>query len=177
MNLIVAGSSVVCAGLLVLLVVLVRKNTRGRSRLPVTAAWIDELSVERYRPMMRLLDNQDVEFLRCQPGFTAGMIKRLRAQRAMIFGEYLRCLRDDFQRVCFALKLLMLQSRRDRPDLAAALVRQQMLFTVAMVQARIRLLLYRAGICGVDVSDLVQIFDGMRLELRSLVPSTAGAAA
>jgi hypothetical protein len=105
------------------------------------------------------------------------MIRRLRSQRAMIFGEYLRCLRDDFQRVCAALKLVMLQSRHDRPDLAAALLRQQALFSAAMLQARVRLILYRAGVCGVDVSELVQIFDGMRLELRGLVPSTASLAA
>ena len=30
---------------------------------------------------------------------------------------------------------------------------------------------YRFGLCGVDVTELVRIFDAMRLELRSLVPS------
>jgi hypothetical protein len=177
MNLILIGSLTASAALIILLILLVRKNSPGQASLPVTAAWIDELSVERYRPMMRLLDHRDVEFLRSQPGFTPGMLRRLRAQRALIFREYLRCLSEDFHRVCAALKLLMLQSRHDRPDLAAALLRQQTLFWGAMLQARFRLVLYRAGLGGVDVSELVQIFDGMRIELRSLVPATMGAPA
>ena len=56
-----------------------------RQQLPVTAEWIDELSIERYRPMMRLLDSGDIEFLRAQPGFTPKMVTKLRAQRCQIF--------------------------------------------------------------------------------------------
>jgi hypothetical protein len=37
----------------------------------------------------------------------------------------------------------------------------------------LRLFLYRWGLCGVDVTDLIKIFDVMRLELRRLVPATA----
>ena len=59
-NLFVGGSVGVCAGLIVLLFILIRKNSPAQPILPVTAAWIDELSVERYRPMMRLLDSRDV---------------------------------------------------------------------------------------------------------------------
>jgi hypothetical protein len=33
------------------------------------------------------------------------------------------------------------------------------------------------GLCGVDVAGLVNIFDSMRLELRTLVPSAAAMAA
>ena len=65
----------------------------------------------------------------------------------------------------------MLQSRRDRPDLAATLMRQQLLFACGVLTVQFRLVLYRFGFCGVDVTDLVRIFDSMRLELRSLVPS------
>jgi hypothetical protein len=36
-----------------------------------------------------------------------------------------------------------------------------------------RLLLYRWGVCSVDVTSLVRIFESMRLELRSLVPAQA----
>jgi hypothetical protein len=67
----------------------------------------------------------------------------------------------------------MLQSSFDRPDLAAAVLRQEMLFAVAMYQVQIRLMFYRAGIGGVDATEVVRIFEGLRLELRSLVPSVA----
>jgi hypothetical protein len=172
MNLIVLGSIAASAVLVFILWRLVRKNSH-RPSLPTTAAWIDELSIERYRPMMRLLNTRDIEFLRSQPGFSAGMIRTLRAERARLFRTHLNCLRADFQRVCTALKLVMLHSTFDRPDLAAAVLRQEMLFAVAMYQVQIRLLLYRAGIGGVDATELVRIFEGLRLELRSLVPSVA----
>jgi hypothetical protein len=42
-----------------------------------------------------------------------------------------------------------------------------------MVLVGLRLFLYRWGLCGVDVTSLVQIFDTTRLELRRLVPATA----
>jgi len=137
----------------------------------VTAEWIDELSIERYRPMMRLLDGEDLEFLGSQPGFAPRMAAKLRLQRCQIFRGYLRCLNLDFKRVCTALKVLMLQSRHDRPDLASALVRQQLMFAFGMTMVQSRLFLYRWGVCGVDVTSLVKIFEAMRLELRSLVPA------
>jgi len=158
--------------LAVALFLLVRRVAFNGSSLPLTAEWIDELSIERYRPMMRLLDGDDLEFLRTQPGFSSRMASKLRAQRCQIFRGYLRCLSGDFQRVCAAIKILMLQSPQDRPDLAGVLVQQQMMFTCGMGLVYFRLFLYRWGLGGVDVTSLVKNFDLMRLELRSLVPAT-----
>jgi hypothetical protein len=67
----------------------------------------------------------------------------------------------------------MLQSRDDRPDLAQALLRQQLNFEGSVLMIQFRLLLYRWGVCSVDVTSLVRIFESMRLELRSLVPAQA----
>lgn len=171
MEYVLAISIVTFLALAVALFLLVRKLTFNGSSLPLTAEWIDELSIERYRPMMRLLDGADVEFLKSQPGFTPRMAAKLRIQRCQIFRGYLRCLNSDFQRVCAAIKILMLQSREDRPDLAGLLVQQQMRFACGMGLVQSRLFLYRWGICGVDVMSLVKNFDLMRLELRSLVPA------
>ena len=172
MEYVLAISIVTFLALAVALFLLVRKLTFNGSSLPLTAEWIDELSIERYRPMMRLLDGADLEFLRSQPGFTPRMATKLRIQRCQIFRGYLRCLNGDFQRVCAAIKILMLQSRQDRPDLAGLLVQQQMRFACEMGLVYFRLVLYRSGVCGVDVTGLVKNFDLMRLELRSLVPAT-----
>ena len=154
-------------------IVLARKLAFTDTSLPLTAEWIDDLSIERYRPMMHLLDGGDAQFLRSQPGFTPGLATKLRIERCQVFRGYLRCLRTDFQRVCAALKLLMLHSREDRPDLAGVLVHQQLMFECGMFLVGFRLFLYRWGLCGVDVTDLVKIFDVMRLELRRLVPAGA----
>jgi hypothetical protein len=139
--------------------------------LPVTAEWIDDLSTDRYRPMMRLLDSRDIEFLRSQTGFTPKMESRMRAQRCQIYRGYLRCLNMDFQRVCTALKLVLVQSEQDRPDLSSVLLQNQILFATGLLAVHFRLILYGWGICTVDADGLMRIFDGMAIELRHLVPA------
>jgi hypothetical protein len=140
--------------------------------LPVTLDWLEEFSPERYQPMLRLLNPQDLDFLRSQPGFTRKMERGFRRQRCEIFRGYLIQLEGDFQRVCTALKLVMVQSNTDRPDLAATLLRQQVWFKAGMLAVHFRLLLYGCG-GTVEVAGLLKLFDGMRLELRSLVPASA----
>jgi len=127
--------------------------------------------------MMRLLDSSDIAFLRSQAGYTPKMESRLRAQRCQIFRGYIRCLDKDFRQVCTALKLVLVQSQHDRPDLSAVLVHHQVMFASGLLAVYFRLFLYRWGICTVDVTALVQIFDVMRLELRNLVPAAMPAGA
>jgi hypothetical protein len=171
-ELLTIGAATVAATLLIALTMLIRKGFGGKN-LPVTSEWIDDLSLERYRPMLRLLDGSDIEFLKAQPGFTPEMATRLLAQRIQIFRGYLRALEADFNRVCAALKLVMLHSKRDRADLAQVLVRQQIHFACGVWAVQMRLFLYRWGLCGVDVSGLVKMFDSLRLELRSVIPSVS----
>jgi hypothetical protein len=168
---IIVISIVVLAALILATVAVLRKLDSPNRSLPVTAEWIDELSIDRYRPAMRLLDSRDIEFLRSQAGFTPKMEAKLRAQRCQIFRGYLRCLDMDFQRVCMALKLVLLHSEQDRPDLSALLVHHRIMFATGLLAARFRLFLYRWGICTVDVTSLLRIFDVMRIELRTLVPA------
>ena len=163
--------AVILAALLLAVVTVLRKLGSADRTLPVTAEWIDELSTDRYRPMMRLLDASEIDFLRSQGGFTTKKESKLRAKRCQIFRGYLRCLEVDFQRVCTALKIVLVQSEQDRPDLSAILVHHQIMFATGLLAVHFRLFLYRLGICTVDVDSLVQIFDVMRIELRNLVPS------
>jgi hypothetical protein len=166
-----AFSLVAALALITVLAYLIRKVGSAGKNLPVTSEWIDDLSLDRYRPMLRMLDGSDIAFLRSQPGFTPDMGRKLRTQRTQIFRGYLRSLETDFGRVCAAIKLVMLQSKYDRPELAETLLRQQVTFACAMVSVRGHLFLYRMGVSGVEVSKLVNIFDSMRLELRTMLPA------
>lgn len=177
MNLPIVVSLLAALALLWALAYLSRKVGFGNKDLPVTSEWIDDLSLDRYRPMLRMLDGGDIAFLRNQPGFTPAMAKKLRAQRTKIFRGYLRSLETDFGRVCAAIKVIMLQSKHDRPELAEALIRQQVTFACAMLSVRAHLFLYSMGVCGVEVSKLVKTFDSMRLELRTLIPTSGQMAA
>src|SRR5579862_1000154 len=75
-----------------------------------------EERVQNYTPMLRLLDPEDLRFLRSQPGFTHKMERRLRQQRAALFSLYLGSLEADFHDACRALKVVMVQSATDRHD-------------------------------------------------------------
>src|SRR6202453_363621 len=161
MNFVIVLSLSVVLAVAAALAYLIRKIGSSGNGLPVTSEWIDDLSLDRYRPMLRMLDGSDIAFLRSQPGFTPDMARKLRTQRTQIFRGYLRNLETDFGRVCAAIKVVMLQSQHDRPELAEALVRQQITFACAMLSVRARVFLYSLGVCGVEVSKLVKIFDSM----------------
>ena len=166
---VILAASLVGVGLVVVLVNLAH-HFFSPSSLPVTAEWIEGLSIDRYRPMLRLLDSSDLGFLRAQPGFKPQMETRLRIQRCRLFRDYLRNLEQDFRRISTALKILMVQSAQDRPDLASVLLRNQMTFAYGMMMVQCQLWCYRYGLGTVDIAGLLKLFDGMRLELRTLVP-------
>jgi hypothetical protein len=150
--------------LVVALGVVIRRAAFSYNRLPVTAEWIADLSDNRRPPVLLLPRGVDRR--------TAAQLRR---QRCLLFKDYLQRLQDDFGRAALALKLLMLQSQRDRPDLAAALLHHQLAFGWGMLSARTRLLLYRWGAGPVDVSGLLRAFDAVSTELRAALP--AGVAA
>jgi len=124
----------------------------------------------RYRVIERLLNESEYRFLRSHPAWNSRMEKNLRKDRTKIFRGYLHELSGDFHQICKAVKLLMVTSRIDRPDLAKALIKQQFGFAMAMTVVEFRLILYRSGWTGVsvDVGDLVRSVDAVRVQLQSL---------
>ena len=177
MSIVIAVALLACLGIGAGLVFAVRRLACPAVALPATLDWIDELSTERYRPMLRLLSGDEMRFLSSQPGVSPKLAAQFRRQRCEIFRGYLRSLSRDYSRVSIALKLVMVQANTDRPDLAAALVRSRVAFTFALLSAYAHLTLYSAGLGTVNVSELLRLFDGMRLELRTLVPCDMASAA
>ena len=171
----VATATILLMSVVVLL--LVRRLGGDRHVLPVTTEWLNELSTERYRPMLRMLEETDFRFLRAQAGYTPEMAKRMRCQRAQAFRGYLQMLEGDFDRVSAALRLILAHSEIDRPELASLLLQRRLRFTFALAAVQFRVVLFRLGATGVDVSGLIQLLDGMRLDLRSLVPAPSAVAA
>jgi len=151
----------------------VRKVASPKTTHPVTAEWIEELSNDHYRPMLRLLDGEDLQILRSQPGFGPEQVRAFRRDRARIFREYLNRLNTDFACVSMALKIVMLQSEQDRPELASTLFRYQVRFAAGMISVQARLILFEAGVGTIHVDNLLGMFDMMRLQLRQMVPESA----
>jgi hypothetical protein len=139
--------------------------------------WTGDLSVERYRPMLRLLNGDDFRFLRTQPGVTPALINRLRKQRCQVFRGYLRCLQEDFALASDALIMVMVQSQSDRRDLIPTLIGSRLKFAAAIFRVRCRLVLYRWNVGQVPVARLVHLFEVLQLELLASTPTEDGHAA
>ncbi len=171
MNVIIGTSIFICLALGLCLWRLACRVALRAEELPVTTDWIDELSLERYRPMLRLLAEDDIRLLKQRPGCTRRMVAKFRAQRCSIFISYLRLMQADFGRISTALKIILAQSQQDRPDLASSLIRSQITFGYGIAVVQFRVLLFRWGFGPVEVAGLVKVFEGMRLQLRMQCPA------
>jgi len=177
MDFILGLAAFVCLAVGVALAFLFRRLMTGPKSLPVSVDWIHDLSIARYRPMERLLSEDDYRFLAGQPGFDGRMLRRIRSERRRVFRGYLACLSRDFSLVGAALRLMMMHSTQDRPDLAGILYKQQALFAFGMLAIQGRLVLHACGLGTVDVRGLVRAMESMRLELRQMIPAEGAAAA
>jgi len=177
MDLILSAVGLLCLAAGVAMAFLFRRLIAGRTTLPVSVDWINDLSAIRYRPMERLLSPEDERFLASQPGSNGKMVRRMRSERRRLFRAYLACLNTDFNRVSAALRLIMTHAAQYRPDLAGILYKQQALFAIGMLNVQWRLALHALGLGTVDVSGLVGAMEFMRLELRQMIPAESAAAA
>ena len=128
-----------------------------------------DYSWRNYKPIQRLLDPADFNYLR-RKGMGADRIRKLRSERRRIYRLCLRSLAADFNQVHRALSLLMVHSHADRPDLAAELARQRFVFYRNLLLVEFRLTLHA---CGVEMPtiDLCAPLAFLQAELQQLSPS------
>jgi len=167
----------VASGLIGLLpiVALVVLVLRLRSRIAVeevTPEWLDSFSMQRYRPMQRLLSEQDFVFLRSLPGYRPEIEHRLRRERRAAFRRYLNRLVRDFHRLHAAARYAVAYSDSDQSDLVGLLVRQRLQFAWLIGVTEFRLACHALGFRGVETGRLINAIDGMGRELRLVaIPS------
>jgi hypothetical protein len=149
------------------IVFMVLQKIEPDQSMPVDILSHDSLS-DRYRPMFRLLDESDCEFIAA--GFPGSSeLRRFRAERRSLFRVYLRNLGADHARIVGAIRNLLVESQLDRPDLVKLLYRCQFMFTLAMVSVEFKLFLHALGIGSVDVRSLVAAVEGLQLQLQDMV--------
>ncbi len=144
-------------------------GSAGVRTLP-EADWLRTFSVVKYRPMLRMLSEDDYRWLASQ-GLDPASIRRLRSERRKIFGTYLSNLIRDFHRLHLAARMLLLASQEDRPEMAARLVSVKVQFHKAVLRVRFQLLLHDLGFRNVDVSALVNGIEAVHRDLRVLLPA------
>ena len=130
--------------------------------------WLEEFSVSKYRPMMRLLSEDDYAFLADQSGFDKKISSKLRSERRRIFRAYLRSLVRDFNRLHFCAKLMAAHASEDRSDVFAKLMKLRFTFSISVATVEARLLLHTVGFGVVDVRNLIDALDQTRTQLVTL---------
>lgn len=121
--------------------------------------------MEHYRPMERLLAEEDFMFLESQPGYRAEIGKHWKRERRRIFRLYLAELRCDFGRLHARARRLAADAAADSGDLVWILMRQRLTFLFATAHLEARLALAGAGIGTVDAAPLIEMLDAMRADL------------
>ncbi len=151
----------------------VRKLISPQSVSAIEPDWLDEFSIEKYRPMLRLLATDDYDFLAMQAGQSLSTIRKLRRERRKIFRAYLRSLAADFQRLHLAGKMLLVYSTEDRSEFASRLFQQKITFSLAMLNVHFHLALHTLGFGIVDVRTLLGSVESLRVEVSSIQPGLA----
>ncbi len=159
-----AAASLLVFAVITVLAVRLRVANASESLDP---KWLDEFSVLRYRPMERLLSEEDFRFLEAQPGYRPEIGRRLRRDRRRIFRGYQRRLIHEFNRLHLAARQMVLYAPQDRSDLALVLIQQRILFGWAILKVDVHLFLHWLGLGAVDATGLVRALDSMRIQIRS----------
>ncbi|HVW07165.1 MAG TPA: hypothetical protein VHC90_01205 [Bryobacteraceae bacterium] len=110
---------------------------RVDANCPGTAEDVDP---DRYVPMLRLLAGYEDEPLAGPMG----------AKNRAKIRAWIRALAHDYSLLLKDLRLTMVQSGEDRPDLAKALVINRALFAIALCRLDLRLRLLSLGVGGVE---------------------------
>lgn len=127
-----------------------------------------------YRPMQRLLDPAELQYLLDQ-GISKEKVNKLRGQRRQIYRLYLRSLAEEFKNVNGALKSLLGSSYSDRPDLATLLAKQQFTFYRNLLLVQLRLTLHACEFDKMPEIDLLGPLEIIQAQLRQLAPANTPA--
>jgi hypothetical protein len=163
-----------CAGFAILL--LVRRLTAPAAISECDPEWVANFSIASYRPMLRLLTEDDCKYFASQRGVSSKAVQELRRERRRIFKSYLRNLVKDFHRLHLAARMTLIYATEDRPEFAQTLLRQRVTFAWAVMMVELRLALHAFGLGPVDVRQLLGALEDMRTNIASMpaAPQAAG---
>jgi hypothetical protein len=124
--------------------------------------------------MGRLLSEDDFQFLKAQPGYTAKIGREFSRERRRIFRLYLRELSQDFHRLHAHARVVVASLSAENSQLVGMLIRQQFRFWYEMAAIEMRLSLSWTGLGSVHARELIRAMATMQAEISRLsVPSVA----
>ena len=130
---------------------------RGTARISPTV---------RYAPLMRLLGDEDLDFLRKQAGYNAEIDARYRRMRQRSVRQYVNLMKQDYRFLDAEARQLL--SAKDATaaagDIAWNLMRQRVHFECALLQFELRLLSSSFGIGAPNVRPMLEMLESLRRE-------------
>jgi hypothetical protein len=124
-----------------------------------------DFSAARYEPMARLMSDDDLLFLKAQPGFRPEMGKKFSRERRRIFRLYLQELASDFHRLHAHARVVVSSLPADHAPLVGMLLRQQVRFWYEMTAVEMRLSLDLMGVGSIHARGLVEALSSMHMEI------------
>lgn len=140
---------------------------------PPEAAVPDGFTLAKYEPLMRLLANEDVEFLRQQRGCPKIVAQWERA-RLRVARLYLSDLASDFRRLHAQARAIAAESPEQYSELIGVLMRQQFTFWRVMAETELHLMFGWLGLGRIDARRLVEGMAAMQAEILRIVAPTPG---
>lgn len=132
-----------------------------------------EFSMDRYEPMARLMNNDDLAFLEAQPGFRPEMAKKFMRDRRRIFRLYLQQLANDFHRLHSYARGVVASLPAEHSPLVGLLIRQQVRFWYELAAIEMRLSFGWVGV-SLDARGLVNALANMHMEISRATVAAAG---
>ena len=133
----------VSVGALLLVALSLIRSLRSDPALLNWDAAVEQRSVQSFTPPFWLLSDARLLFLRSHGALAREF--RIRRRRSRLFWSRLQAIRIAFKETCTAIKLIMVRSPFDRPDLARLLVKAQCSFAFLLVMVSLRVFRYRWG--------------------------------
>jgi hypothetical protein len=131
-----------------------------------------EFSSARYEPMARLMADEDLAFLKAQPGFRPEIGRKFSQERRRIFRLYLQELACDFHRLHAHARAIVSTLPADNSPLVGILMRQQVRFWYEMASIEMRLSFDLMGASSIHVRGLVDAIATMHAEIGRLTVMT-----
>ena len=166
----VLGGPVMLGCITVLLVTIIRLRIRNGASGRAHADGAAVFSLDRYRPMQRLLSEQDMLFLKRSPGYTKQMGKRWKRHQLVLFKMYLRELRLDFYKLHAEARSIVADTGMESSDLVRQLIRQRIQFEYATAKVELQISLAGFGMGAVSARPLLKTVEMMRKQLQTMAP-------
>jgi|ERR1051325_9643868 hypothetical protein len=133
-----------------------------------------EFDLRHYRPMLRLVEQEDAIFLESQPGYRPEIGRAWKRARRRVLRMYLRGLSRDFHRLHAEARRMIAGAAAEHSHLVGVLFRLKWEFWRVRTVVEFRLILHRLNIGRPDLQPLIDLLQEMQAQLQA--PTTSPAA-